>query len=302
VVVPDDVISQPWLQLGRIVLVQQPPLPAWIGVLDTPWKAVPPWELTLYNAEYLFAIRAAERSSAVTGTVYDVVREMIRIANEQENLYILPGTAVGAQPQNSRVVEQGNLWDQMIRLLEETGHEMIIRHELNARRQLYLYVDVGVGLGIDTQFLLHDGPGKNMTVIDAVVNGKITNRVKGVSGQSSEENQLESTVLEDQASQDLYRTRSEVANFQNVTQQSLINQYAQSYLDNFSDPFLDLTVDAMNVGNAFGNLRVGNRLLVHAANVRLPGGVRGWRGSARVLAMAYDETQDTVRMTLRGVL
>lgn len=303
VTIPDDVAVQPWLQLGRMVLVERPPLPAWVGVIDTPWRATLPVEITLYNAEYLFALRAAERTTSINGPISDVIKEMIRIVNEQEMTFLSPGNSGDIQTSFAKAIEQGNLWDQAIKLLEESGQELILRPELNSRRQLYLYADVGPGLGADTGFMLHDGhPNPNMTVIDANVNGSIKNRVIGVSGQSTEEAQLQTNVLEDQDSQDIFRTRSEVVQFRNVTELSTLTQYAQAYLDSYKRPFLDLTVDAMNVGETFANLRLGNRLLAHAADVYLPGGVRGWRGSVRILAMAYNELQDTVRMTLRGIL
>lgn len=306
VTVPDEVAEQPWLQLGRMVLVERPPLPSWAGVIDTPWKATLPVEITLYNAEYLFALRAAEISVSINGPISDVVKEMIRLANEQENLFVSLGTSRDVQTQYSKVIEQRNIWDQMIKILEESGQEMIFRHELNSQRQLNLIADVGPLMGANTGFLLRDRDESNvhanMTVIDAKVNGKVINRVMGVSGQTTQEDQLQTNVLEDQSSQDVFRTRSEIVQFRNVTELSTLTQYAKVYLDSYKRPFIDLTVDAMNVDDTFSHLRLGNRLLMRAVNVYLPGGIRGWSGTVRILAMAYDETQDTVRMTVRGVL
>ena len=297
--VPDEAAAQPWLQLGRMVIVERPPLPAWVGVIDTPWTATSPVQMTLYNAEYLFSLRSAEGSVAVSGPLPATIVEMIRLVNEQEETFIAVGNAANVQTQFDRVIEQSNIWDQMISLLEEAGYEMILRPQ-RVRNRLSIYVDVGVALGENTSYLLHDGDGGNMKVIDATVNGKIINRVKGVSGETTEEDQMQSDVLENQQSQDIYRTRSEVVQFRNITQQSVLNQYTQTYLDISSSPFLDLQVAAEEV--TFPYLRVGNRLLVHAANVILPGGIRGWRGSVRILAMAYDEASNTVKMTLRGTL
>ena len=298
--VPDTVIDQPWLQPGRVVLVEDPPLPAWPGVLDTPWKATLPAQLTLYNIEYLLSLRAVERSVAVDGTVADAIREMIRLANEKQPLFIELGTSINAQTPFPYVIEQGNLWDQMIKFLEESGHEMIIRHELDARRQLHLYADVGPGLGVSTGFLLRDGPAGNMRVTDAIVNGVITNRAMGVSGESTEDDQLISDVFEDVDSQKLYRLRSEVLQFRKVTALSVLNQYVETHVNYVKHPFIDLTVEAYR--STFGYLRQGNSTIVHASEIHLPGGVQGWRGSARILAMSYDEDKDVALMTLRGRL
>jgi hypothetical protein len=295
-----DIASQAWLQLGRLVLVERAPLPSWVGVIDTPWTATLPAQITLYNAEYLFSLRSAERSLTVSGPLSATVGQMIKLVNEQEETFIALGNTGNLQDSFDRVIEQSNIWDQLIKLLEDAGYEMIIRPARDIRNHLTLYIDVGVILGANTDFLLHDGPQGNMRVTGATVNGKIINRVKGVSGQSTEEAQLESDIAENQDSQNIYRTRSEIVQYQNVTQLSVINQYTKTYLDANALPYLDLTVDAYE--ETFAYLRVGNTLLVHAADVYLPGGRHGWKGYVRILAMVYDEQSNTVKMTLRGAL
>ena len=300
--VPTEAALQPWLQLGRTVLVEQPPLPSWAGVIDMPWQAAPSVEMTCYNVEYLLSLRAAERSVQVVGPMASVIGEMIHLANEQEPLYISMGTTGGVQDQKDIVIEQSNIWDQLINLLQDSGYEMILRPQRDTHNHLSIYADIGLGLGRDTGFLLHDGDNGNMKVIEAVVDGGAINRVKGISGESSEQEQLETEVFEDQASQNVYRTRSEVVNFRNVTQISALNQYTQNYLSNVSMPYLNLTVDVLDVENAFANLQLGNRLIAHVSEIFLPGGKKGWRGTVRLLTMALDERKRTMRTVLRGSL
>lgn len=300
--VPESVARQPWLQLGRLVLVERPPLPAWLGVIDTPWKALLPVEMTLYNIEYLFSLRHAERSAYINGPLSAAIGESIRMVNEQEQTGIVLGNANQLQQSFEKVIEQGAIWDQMVKFLEDAGYEMILRPQRDVDNHLTIYADVGTAQGIDTGYLLHDGERGNMSVLDAAVNGTMINRVKAVSGQSTEEAQLETDVFEDQVSQNTWRTRSEILQFQNVTQLSTLNQYAQTYLSVSSRPYLELTVQVEDRDNAFAHLQVGNFMLVHTANVFLPGGTRGWWGTARILAMAYDEKSNTVRTTLRGSL
>lgn len=301
--IPEDIVLKNWFQLGHLVLVQKPPLPAWVGVIDTPWKATLPIELSLYNAEYLFALRSPEVAARYTGSVSKIVDRMIQIMNDQENMYLSLGVNSDDRSYREETLDQRPMWDQLRAMLERTGHEMILRPEREADNRLRLYADVGVALGENTGFLLDDGgPGKNMTVIDAQINGMIVNRVMGVSGQSTAEEQLKSDVMEDQASQNVYRTRSAVVQFRDVTQITTLNNYTKVYLAAYKDPYLDLTVDVRDVGATFINLRPGNQLIAHTSNVYLPGGVHGWRGTVRVLAMVYDEAQDTVRMKVRGRL
>lgn len=303
VIIPDDAAAQNWLQLGRMVLVQHPKLPAWAGVIDTPWKATLPVEVTLYNAEYVFSLRSPEQARGVAGSVPLIVGEMIRLMNEQEQMYLLVGNVSGDTRRHEEVLDQRTIWNQLVPLLERSGFEMVLRPERGAGKQLQIYADVGQVLGADTGYLLQDsGQGKNMTVVDARVSEKIINRVMGVSGQSTTEDQLQTGVFEDEDSQGLYRTRSESVQFQNIVQLSTLEAYTRSYLASAKQPYLDLTIDAMDIGETFRQLRPGNRLLLRSSNLYLPGGVRGWSGNVRVLAMVYDEEQNTVQMKVRGTL
>lgn len=303
VTLPDSIAAQKWLQLGRMVLVQHPKLPPWAGVIDTPWKAILPVELTLYNAEYLFSLRSPEQAKAFNGTIPFIVAEMIKIMNEQEQMYVLPGVASGDQTAHEEALDQRTIWDQLVPMLERSGFEMVLRPERGPGKQLQIYADVGQELGVDTSFLLQDSEqGKNMKVVEASVNGKITNRVKGVSGQSTAEDQLQTDVLENQDSQNRYRTRSTTLQFRNIVEISTLTDYTNAYLDDAKQPYLDLTIEAYDVGDTFINLRPGNRLLLRSSNVYLPGGVRGWRGTVRVLTMAYDEEKNAVLTKVRGAL
>lgn len=303
VIIPDDVAAQSWLQVGRMVLVQHPKLPAWAGVIDTPWKANLSVELTLYNAEYLFSLRSPETAKGFSGAIPFIVGEMIRLMNEQEQMYLSVGNVSGDTTRHEEVLDQRTMWDQLVPMLERSGFEMVLRPERNAGKQLQIYADVGQVLGADTAFLLQDNEqGKNMRVIDARVDGRIINRVKGTSGQSTSEDQLQTQVFENHDSQGRYRTRSEILQFQNIIQLSTLETYTQAYLSAAKQPYLDLTLDVMDVGDTFRHLRPGNRLLLRSSNVYLPGGVRGWSGTVRVLAMAYDEEQNTVQMKVQGVL
>lgn len=294
--VPADVAGQKWLQLGALVLIERDPLPAWVGMIDTPWKAMLPVEMQIYNVEYFFNLRATEQAERVTGTVPAIIQRMINIMNRQEPMYLFLGDTSNETNKFEQSIDQRQMWAQLIPFLERTGYEMVMRPERDDKNRLRIYVDVDTQIGVSTGFLLEDGV--NMTVIEATVNGEIINRVKGVSGTSTEEGQLQTDVFEDQDSQNLYRTRSKSVAFRDVTQLSILQEYVKNFLSTAKQPYLDLTVQVHE--SAFKYLQPGNTVLVHSANLYLPGGVIGWRGSARILTMVYNEDNNTVETKLRG--
>lgn len=298
--IPKSVALKPWLQLGRMIMVLHPKLPAWAGMIDSPWTANLPVEMTVYNGEYLFSLRTPEFPLSFTGSAAGLVQQMIALANQQEQTYLSIGKMSGQKTSREETLDQRTFWAQLVPLLERSGHEMVIRPEIGADRRLHLYADVGVDLGDDINYMLEDG-GKypNMSIVSAKVDGKIINRVKGVSSGTSG-SQLETDVFEDELSQAQYRTRNTVLNYRDITQLSTLEDYTRVSLAGSKRPYLDMRVKAMDVGETFRSLAPGNRIWVRSSNVYLPGGVAGWRGQMRILAMAVDEDANAVVMNLRG--
>ena len=63
-------------------------------------------------------------------------------------------------------------------------------------------------------------------------------------------------------------------------------------------PRLIIQASIIDVDQTFYNLAPGNTVNVHISRLFLPGGVRAWRGQMRMMAMAYDESTNTVGMTM----
>jgi hypothetical protein len=298
-----ELAAEKWLQLGRMVYVPHPKLPAWSGVIDPPWNAISPIEVAVYNAEYLFSLRSPERSVRYQGTIPFMLSQIINTINQQEQTYLLLGNVTGDNVAFDEPLNRQTFWDQIIPILQRSGYEMVIRPVRGDGKQLNIFVDVGKNLGQDTGFRLHDSAqGANMKVLDAKVDGIAANRVVGVSGQSAAESMLETDVLQDEDSQALYRTRSRTAQFRSVTKLSVLTDYTQNYLDASAKAYIDLTVEVYDKEDTFLMLRPGNRLVLHSSKVFLPGGVRGWKGIVRVVTMVYDEQDNTVKAKVRGYL
>lgn len=303
VIIPDDVAAEKWLQLGRLVTISDESLPTWAGIIDTPWTCISPVTITLYNAEYLFSLRTPNDGLFITGSVADIVSEIINQANAAEEMYLRAGDMGGADTTpREETLDQRTLWDQLSPLLERSGSEMLLRPEKSEDNQMLLYVDIASQIGKDTGFLLKDGEGGNMSVLEASVDGVIYNRMKGIGDQSTEESRLETDLIEDEDSITAYRLRNTVVQFQDVFEQSTLELKTQVALSSSKQPYLNLRVSVADKGDAFLHMRPGNTVLIHAANVRLPNGVHGWRGEMRILAMAYDEQSNTIGLTLQASL
>ena len=287
----------PVIDLGRMVLIEHAKLPSWVGVIDTPWKAILPAQMTVYNAGYLLHIRAPETAQALIGTTGAIVSTLINNSNSLENLFLLPGDVDFDDAKRSEPFDRRDYWTQIQDLVKRADMEIQFRPLRDAYNRLIIYVDVKRRLGIDTQFLLHDGSGGNIEITDAKIYNEVWNRV---SGYGSQQTPVTGAAQVDAISISRYRLRSKFIQYQSDTV-SVLNQNALLEVKN-DQPTLMLTVNALDVGNTFYNLRLGNWVIVRASKLYLPAGVLGWQGSARITAMAFDEANNKVGLTLEAPL
>ena len=299
--IPDFVATQPWMQLGNLVLTRpHPDLELWAGMIDTPWTATLPVQATLYNIEYLLKIRTPDNELLIKGGTDYIMQKIVEIANAQQEMFLRIGQ-VGDIDKTYReeTLKQSNLWEQFQALGQRTKTEFVTRPVIENGR-LMIYLDLASRQGVDTNYLLFDGEQGNMTITSAVVDKDIYNRVVGVGSQSTSASRLQTPPQSDTDSIRAYRLRSTVVQSSNVKEDSTLLKNTQNYLEDSKQPVLKLTVEIENKENVFRLLRRGNTFPVRASNVYLPGGVRSWLGVARIDAMTYLESRGVVAMTLLG--
>jgi hypothetical protein len=294
---------KPWLQFGRMVYVAHPRLPAWAGMIDTPWRAMQPVQISIYNSEYLLNLRTPDVRLQLGGRAGKIALSLLSNANKPENLRIEAGEIdMDTAALNEQQFEIQPIWEQLQAFMKKFGMEMQLRPELDASNRLVINLDVQTRLGKDTNFLLQDGKAPNMVITGAEIQGEIWNRVLGTGQQDGSNANLVSDPHIDDDSVRLYRMRGKAVSFGTVANRSALQQLTETELQASSAPVLKLTVNVFDRGDTFSNLRLGNTLIVQAAQLILPGGVRGWKGLGRITAMAYDESKNVVTLVLMGAL
>jgi len=302
ITISKSVLQKGFFQPGRLVLVMHDTLPAWAGVVDTPIGLLAPAPITIYNIEYLLKLRSPDAPQKLTGTVASIVGKMIEQANRQEEMYVRLGVAGGSTTYREEVLDQRSYWEQLNAIVARSGSEMIFRpqREPSDGNRLYVYVDILDRAGVDTDFLLHDGQGGNVKLVGATIEREIWNRVIGINGSSSAEDRLTTAPQVDTVSAATFRLRSQIQQFRGTVLQSTLLEQTQQYVREYSTPVLRFQAQVMDVGDTFRNMERGNGVILHASKVVLPDGRTGWRGTARILAMAYNERQKSLGMTLEA--
>ena len=288
-----DQASKPFWQFGRMVLAAHEKLPNWAGVIDPPWQVSLPVVTAVYNPEYLLSLRSPDESVFLTGSVGAIAAKMVEMFNSLGDMFVRIGDTSQADPNPRQMTLDGrNYWDQLLTLLKRSRCEMRTRSERDSEGHLITYLDIARRIGVETGFLYSDGEQGNASFGDLTLDGPILNRVIGIGGESGKASRLRTNPFLDEASASLYGARSRVVQFQDVVEPSTLDTYSKNHLAFHASPHLALIMNIVDKGEAFLNARLGNTVLVHISQAHLPGGVRGFRGRGRILAMAYTESQN----------
>lgn len=302
VTIPDSVAGKEWMQLGNLAVTRpHPDLPLWAGVLDTPWTPALPAAVTIYDIGYLLRLRTPDAPMLATGSAEAILGKMVELANAQEEMFLRIGTVNNINTiAREESIKQTNVWDQLQQFAVRTATEFVTRPALENGR-LTTYIDLAGAHGANTNYLLYDGEGGNMTITGATIDGQIYNRVIGVGTQSTAASRLQSDPYVDVDSISRYRLRSLVKQF-DVKTSAVLAENTRVALADAKSPYLKMDVKISNHDHVFRLLRLGNIFMTHASALYLPGGQRGWKGWTRLYAMTYNEPDQSVTMTLTGVL
>lgn len=289
-----------YLQFGRMVLIQHPSLPNWAGMIDPPWLGTLPAQMTLYDAQYLLSLRKPENAYKINGCTADYARELLRVANEQEELYVQLGDCDLDDDDQEHAIEQLSVWKQLTDAAKRAGAEIVIRPELEDDQRLVIYLDMLKKAGRTSAVELRDGRNGNMRVLSAKIEKKFTNGIVGINGQKDAENRLQTPLLIDEPSRDALRLRTDVIQWQNVKEYSTLLANAQAALLAARYPLATFEIEILDVDDTFKALAPGNTHLLRASRVYLPGGIVGWSGYGRIYSMQHMETANVVRATVSG--
>lgn len=289
----EDVLRNSFLDIGRMVFVSHPKLPNWAGMIDVPWDAEKSSTVAVYDAEYILSLRTPENPYFLKGSVGTIAAQMIDLFNAGDDFFVRIGDVSRADPTpREETLDGQTYWEQLKALVERAGCELQSRSERDSDGRVIIYLDIAKQLGTDTGFLFVDGRDGNASFSDPVLDGPIINRVVGIGDESGVESRLQTMPFLNAESIKKYRMRSRMVQFEGVTELATLEQYAQVYLEQHAFPRFRFIMDVVDTGEAYQNVRLGNTIRVQAAKVRLPGGIRGWRGAARILAMAYTDADN----------
>jgi hypothetical protein len=282
------------LQFGNLVYAEHDSLPDWVGVVDQPrtWgnETV---TITVYGYAYLLNWFITPKVMRVRGAGGGIFKELIDVAiNQYKCNYISYDEVYGGGGNHNLEFNFYPLFQALKTLMGKTNGNFYFDPYLNNKNELKIEANYYRRMGALQNFTLYEGT--NLTMVGAPLReqGKIVNRVT-VYGQGSTWASRAAATVSDSDSISLYGVRHASYNSNNQTVNQLRTE-AQNKLNKLAYPRISYKCEAIDVGDTFSWLRLGNTLRVEYYTAGFTDGAIGMKGLLRIKQMDYDEAQNKV--------
>lgn len=300
-----EIVNKDVLRFGNWLLVESDTLPAWVGVIDTPREWSPRIvAVHAYTPEKVFGFRRGPLEEKVTGSAGAIFEKILAKVNQAETTVIRAGDIWRGGKQREETLNPTPLSEDLQRLVERSGEEYAWRPETDTNGRLVIYADWVQRLGTDTTALLHEGKGGgNVESLNNIFveDGDIINDILAYGDGMTWISKPISSVIDADSIQN-YGLRQTAQEFTGVSNVTTLSNNGQEQLNQKSEPIRTFHINALNVGDTFQYLRLGNRLVLRFENIGFTGESLGFETNVRIVGMVMDSDQkNKVELVLEEV-
>lgn len=301
----DPNCNEQTLQYGNLVMVEHLPtrnefgnahgqLPNWYGIIVPPRE----WDyglvtVTAYSAEHILKYRPMPYVG-FGGTVGGLFTQILQYGLAFGGFPIQIGSVYANSAYTWEALRL-SAYDEIANLTSNFGEDFDVTGVKSPNNQLTLYGNLYSQKGSVVNNLLSEGVGGNMKLPKLVEQGTLSNHTFGYNVSNSKGKQINSVSI-DQASVGDYNRLGSSQNFTGDTQ-AAVDATTQAYTNQNSRPIFTLDLVALDVGNTFTDLSVGNIWNVVLKTVGFYGGAIGFQGPVRILGVEYDDLLNEAKLT-----
>jgi hypothetical protein len=301
-----DVVNEDVLVFGNWILVQNSVLPPWIGVLDTPRT----WSsrnvvVSAYTPERAFGWRIGPLEEVLTGSAGTIFEKLLQKVNIAEPTILRAGSIWRGGTQRQMTVNPSPLNEYLQELWERSGEDYTWGASITADGKLLVYGHWFPFLGAETGVLLHEGiGGGNIEATGTVLveDGPIVNSVFAYGEGETWQSKPNVTVTQ-APSVGKYGLRQEGVEYSGVADMTTLQENGKQHVLEFRRPARSFSVTAINVGDTFKHIKLGNIFTLQLQSVGFTDGQTGYTSRVRIVGMSFNpETPNKIQLVVREVL
>lgn len=289
-----DVVNERVLQFGNWLLVENSYLPPWVGVIDTPRK----WGsreviVHAYTPERVFGWRIGPLEEKYIAKPGHIFEKLITKVNIAEQTMLRVGRIWRSKTSIEVTLNPEPLSVYLADLAERSGEEYAFRPVVNENGKLIVYCDWYNQQGDKSSIFLHEGRGGgNVQAVGNIVteDEDITNEVLAY-GDGMSWNSKPYAIAKSHESIEKYGLRQGSQEFPGVLETEVLRKNGKQFMKTLKQPQVTHHLNALNVGDTFKYMKLGNIMKLQYQNAGFLGGQVGYETDIRILAMVYDPTK-----------
>lgn len=289
------------LRFGNYVAIEHDRLPTWCGVLYPPRT----WgkgqvQATAYSMEFVLKYRRGPTQRVLSGTAGSIFEQMLALANQTADTFIRAGEVYGGGKTRQETVNLTKLYDEIRRVAKRAGNDWNVTAEIDELGRLAFSGNWYEQAGTELDWALHEGV--NLEFGDQPLNeqGEIINDFVGFGPGASWESKGSYRAFDSESMAEFGVWQS--AGALEAATPANIQQGAESKVRQNAYPRNTYQCTALDVGDTFYNLRVGNVVGLRYFTVGFqPASGVGVEARVRVLGMAYSDARNTVELVVDEV-
>lgn len=277
---------------GNWVLVESDISPAWVGSIGSLVWGMREVTIEAFSPEYFLSRRIGPIEKVVEAAAGMIFSEIISQANKDEVSIVRQGNLFMSQSRQE-TLNPTPLSDDLRRIYERSGEEYIWRPEITDNGNLIIYGDWSEKLGIDTDFTLHEGTsGGNIEATNRVLiqDAPEGNYIFGY-GNGTAWTSRPYFATRDEDSVNKYGLIQKSISYYGVTNISTLEDNVKDEIIIYKNPASIYNVNALDVGNTFEYMKLGNRMNLKMEHVGFTNGNIGTDVRVRVVGMYFDPTK-----------
>jgi len=286
-----DVVNNTVLRFGNWLLIENTALPTWVGVIDTPREwGVRTVRVSAYTPEHVFGWRRGPLEDVIVGTASSIFKRLLRLVNTAENTVIREGVIRAGSVRMQETLNPTKLNEDLQRIQQRSLEEYAWRAATDVSGKLIVYADWVKLLGVDTGVILQEGKGGGNIEAEReimVEDGPIVNDLMGF-GEGETWKTKKKYTAKDATSRALYGLRQSSEEWYDVSSEGTLRNNTITALNDLKEPKRTFHINALNTGDTFKYLRLGNKLNLLLENIGFDRTGTHYQTTIRILAMSYD--------------
>lgn len=285
------VVNDNVLRYGNWMLIENSVLPRWVGVLDTPRE----WNnrqvaIHAYTPEHVFGQRRGPTELKLTGSAGAIFAQMINLVNTAEPTVIRSGNIWYGGVSREQTLNPTLLNENLADLWERSGEDYNWQPSVDANGNLVVFGDWYKKLGTDYDVHLHQGTGGgNIELSNNVMveDGDIVNNFMAY-GDGMSWADKPYAIISDTDSINKYGLRQGSKEYFGVSTLATLQEHAGEYVRRNANSIKTFHVNALNKGDTFKYIGLGNTLNLRLQSAGFTGVNLGYETNVRITGMSYD--------------